>query len=144
MSTRPWKPPTDAERCEDHIAKAVAAALVEGIKPEVIGATMRRFTIAPDGGLIDWSQDPRDDPEAPPKLTLKVVRAPETQLRLPLEPAWKPTPRQARRSRPKVRTCRSREQTWTQQELFPATAEIAAMVAALAARFTTWSSEEAS
>ncbi len=84
MSNRPWKPPTPAERCEDHIAKAVAESLADGIKPEVIGATLRRFVHAPDGGWIDWSKDPRDDPEAP-ALELKVVLAPETQLRLPFD-----------------------------------------------------------
>jgi len=84
MTTRSWKRPTPAEICEDHIAKAVAASLVDGIKPEVIGATLRRFTLTPEGRLIDWSQDPRDDPVTP-ALKLKIVRPPSIQLRLPLE-----------------------------------------------------------
>ncbi len=76
----------------------------------------------------------------------KLVYPALIQLRLPLELSPVATPRQARRSRsrPMVRTCRSCERTWTQQELFPVPAEVAAMVAALAVGFTTWSREEAS
>jgi hypothetical protein len=87
-SNRPWKPRDLVDECEDHIARAVGLALNDGIPPQVIGDTLRRFVIGPSGRLIDWSEDPRIDPAeeaAAQAKQLTVVRPREVQLRLPFD-----------------------------------------------------------
>ncbi len=118
------------------VSEAVKMAREEGIEESAIQAAAVDVAAL----LTKFSEGKASPSPAPAVPRLRVVYPPAFQLCLLLEPAWKPTPRQARRSRsrPMVRTCRSCERTWTQQELFPVPAEIAALVAALAARFTTW------
>jgi len=85
---RPWKPRDFVDECEDHIARAVGLALNDGIPPQVIGDTLRRFVVSPYGEWIDWSKDPRIDPAeeaAAQAKRLTVIRPREVQLRLPLD-----------------------------------------------------------